>query len=237
MPMVRSRATSSRPFALLLSLILVALAACDSDGDRERQSLGAKGTTPPSGLPSKAGESGGATEPSSRNPGSEGKPATRPGEGIPNDQCPVETPRTEQGERILRVFFHCGDDTYGAHVVAVPRKVPDTPAVLTAALSELLKGPTPSESELGLHSPFDEDADALKRVEVVGAQARIDFSLAYLDIPNIGTTNLGGMAYEELNRTVFQFANIDSIVYSIGGDTETWCELYGIPCEAVSRDT
>jgi spore germination protein GerM len=226
---VNARATRFHALVSLSIVVVIAITACSPNDTRETQ---AQKVEDESSVGNSSDTVGSAPTISDEDS------STQPDEQTPNVQCEVDTPAPQEGERIVRVFFHCGDDILAPHAVAVSRSVPDTPAVLTTALSELLKGPTPAEAEVGLFSPFSaESADALGGIEVVGAQVLIDFNASFLEIPNIGTSNVGGLAYDALNRTVFEVDSIESIVYSITGDAEAWCELYGITCEPVERDS
>lgn len=104
------------------------------------------------------------------------------------------------------VYFHQGRPDDPRKVVAVPRSVPKTEAVATAALTELLRGPGEAERKAGYWSMFEgETAGDLKSVRVAGGVAYADFLDFRELIPN-ATSSFGSAALlAELDATLQQF--------------------------------
>lgn len=127
------------------------------------------------------------------------------------------------------VYFHQGTPDDPREVVAVPRSVPKTEAVATAALTELLRGPTEAERKAGYWSMFEgETAGDLKSVRVVSGVAYADFLDFRELIPN-ATSSFGSAALlAELDATLQQFPTVKSTVYSFNGDVAAfyhWLQL------------
>ncbi|MFC3890865.1 GerMN domain-containing protein, partial [Lentzea rhizosphaerae] len=105
--------------------------------------------------------------------------------------APNSTTTTSQsGETTnLLVYFHRGAPGDPGQVVAVRRSVPKTVAVATAALNELLPGPTAAEQADGYWSMFvPGTARALKSVRVADGVAHVDFRDFRDTIPNASSS-------------------------------------------------
>jgi hypothetical protein len=83
------------------------------------------------------------------------------------------------------VFLSCGEA-----IAPVQRQVAASPAVLRAALEELLRGPTPDEARAGFHSFFSTETAGMLESVVVGADgvARISFRDFSALIPNASSS-------------------------------------------------
>jgi hypothetical protein len=129
-------------FASFLTIILAALliAACGpATGD-----LGGVATPPLTEQPSLEIPSEEPTPGTSANP--EGTPGATPG-STPG-ATPGSTPGVEPtpgGTTTIRVYFFLGSFVDNAGLVPVLREIPKTPAVGSAAMDELLKGPNDDE--------------------------------------------------------------------------------------------
>jgi spore germination protein GerM len=100
-----------------------------------------------------------------------------------------------------------------------------TPAVLEAAMRNLLAGPTDDEEAAGLTSWFsDEAAGMLRSVDVADGVARVDFDDFSTVIPNASTSCGSQMLLAQLGSTATQFDGIDEAVYSFDGDVEAFYE-------------
>jgi len=89
---------------------------------------------------------------------------------------PTATPRPSSPTMVVKVFFHKGEDTDPAVVVARDRTVPRSVKVATAALGQLLAGPTAAESRAGYWSFFSSDtAGMLRSVRVAEGTGYADF--------------------------------------------------------------
>lgn len=109
-----------------------------------------------------------------------------------------------------------------SEVVPVKRQVRKTQAVATAALIELLKGPTAREEARGLASFFSsETADLLRSV-------RVEDGVAYVDLEDIvGISNVStscGSTYflSQMDATLKQFPTIKKTVYATAGSPESF---------------
>lgn len=144
--------------------------------------------------------------------------------------------RPEDDTVTVLVHFECRDDP--VHTVrAVERRVPRTPAVLRAALEQLVAGPTEEEVRRGFSSVFSEaTAELLADVTLRrDGTAVIDFTKAVTEVPNISTTNLMAHTHRSIEATTFQFPQVQTVVLRIEGSEKAWCEFFAIKCQATSR--
>lgn len=127
------------------------------------------------------------------------------------------------------VYFHRGTPDDPRKVVAVQRSVPKTAAVATAALNELLPGPTAAEQESGYWSMFvPATAKMLKSVRVANGVAYVDFLDFRQIIPNASSSFGSAALLAELDTTLRQFPTVKSAVYSFNGDVAAfyhWLQL------------
>lgn len=136
----------------------------------------------------------------------------------------------------LSVYFNhaqrAGTEVDCAIVFAVPRQVPRTEAVATAALQQLFAGPTEAERVAGYRSPFSAaSAGMLKRV-------RIDHGTAYVDLHDL-RTRLGGATSScgaaefrmQVERTLRQFPTVRRVILAIDGEPRTFYEWMGESCD------
>jgi hypothetical protein len=161
--------------------------------------------------------------------------AQRDGESPPaaTGVTTAPTPTTPQPQTMtVRVFFHEQAPTPESdpgRVVPVSRTVPRSPKVATAALNELLRGPTTRERAAGYWSFFSDDtAGMLRGVRVTGATGFADFRDFRRLIPN-ATSSYGSTALlAELDATLKQFPTIKRTLYAFTGDVPafyTWLQL------------
>jgi hypothetical protein len=133
------------------------------------------------------------------------------------------------GTTNLLVYFHRGTPGDPAKVVAVPRSVPRTAAVATAALNELLPGPTAAERADGYWSMFvPGTARSLKSVRVADGVAYVDFRDIRNTIPNASSSFGSTALLAELDTTLRQVPTVKSTVYSFDGDVTLfyqWLQL------------
>lgn len=139
----------------------------------------------------------------------------------------IAPPGEEQTK--FSVYFHRGALGDPAAVVAVPRTVPKTQMVATAALNELLQGPTAAERETGYWSMFvPATAKMLKSVRVADGEAHADFQDFSKIIPNASSSAGSAALLAELDTTLKQFPTVKSTVYSFNGDVQAfyhWLQL------------
>lgn len=136
----------------------------------------------------------------------------------------------------LSVYFNhaqrAGTEADCAIVFSLPRPVPRTEAVATAALQQLFAGPTEAERAAGYRSPFSAaSAGMLKRVH-------INHGTAYVDLHDL-RTRLGGATSScgaaefrmQVERTLRQFPTVRRVILAIDGEPRTFYEWMGESCD------
>jgi hypothetical protein len=119
----------------------------------------------------------------------------------------------------VQVYFHRVGSDDPARVVAVPRTVPRSERVATAALGQLIGGTTAEEADRGYRSSFvPATADSLRDVRVADGVAHADFRDFSAIIPDAGSGAGGTALLAELDGTLKQFDTVKSTVYSFDGD-------------------
>lgn len=147
-----------------------------------------------------------------------GSPAAPPG------TTPTST-STAPATTTVKVFFHRGQPDDPARVEPVTRTVPKTGAVATAAVTQLLGGPTAAERQRGYFSLFSPaTAGMLKSVRVANGVAHADFRDFRSLLPN-ATSSFGSTALlAELDATLKQFGTVKTTVYSFNGNVTAFYE-------------
>ncbi len=100
---------------------------------------------------------------------------------------------------------------------AVARLVPKTQLVLRAAIEELLKGPTPTEKELGFGTSINSGV-TINSAKISGDTATIDFSKKIEE--NAGGSCRVSAIRSQITNTAKQFPSIKNVVISVEGRTE-----------------
>lgn len=120
---------------------------------------------------------------------------------------------------------------------AVQRPGANGSPALRTALEWLVRGPTAEEQASGIQSWFsDGTAGALRSVAVDSAgNATVDFQDLRRLIPNASTSTGSAMLLQELQGTVFQFPEIESVEFRIDGSCELFWEWLQYGCHAVQR--
>lgn len=146
----------------------------------------------------------------------------------------------------VTVYFHQGPNADPANLVAVRRTVAQSPMVATAALTQLLAGPTSAERDAGYWSVFsDQTAGMLLRVRIANGVGYADFQNFSEIIPNSSTAS--AVLLSELNATLKQFRSVTTTVYSFNGKVQPfyeWLQLSSpvgtqpglVEARAVARD-
>ncbi|HEX8866070.1 MAG TPA: Gmad2 immunoglobulin-like domain-containing protein [Lentzea sp.] len=128
------------------------------------------------------------------------------------------------------VYFHRGAHGDPSDVVAVPRSVPKTEAVTTAALNELLAGPTEAEKQSGYWSMFGPGtAGKLKSVRIDNGAALVDFLDFRAAVPDASSGFGSAALFAELDKTVRQFRTVQLGLYSFNGDMPAfydWLQMF-----------
>lgn len=109
-------------------------------------------------------------------------------------------------------------------VAAVKRTIPKTTAVATAALNELLKGPTAAEAAeySGFKPP--ETNGILKSVKVKNGAAYVNFSKVVYEQMGNATTSCGGGFFSMVEATLMQFPTIKNVYYAIENNSDDFYE-------------
>ena len=101
-------------------------------------------------------------------------------------------------------------------VIAVTRIVPKTVKVGTAALEELLKGPTLKEVGMGYSTSIPLNSK-LNSLTIVNGEARVDFN----SITESGGGSCSmGIRTTQISQTLLQFPTVKTVKFSIDGRTE-----------------
>lgn len=132
-------------------------------------------------------------------------------------------PRPSVGQMEAKAYFGCGADD-GA-LRPVYRLVPQSAAVLRAALGALLAGPTKAEHDASLRSWFSPTTAAMLRsVRIAGGHAVVDFGDLRRVIPNASASAGSSQLLAQLDATVFQFRTVETVEYRIEGSCEEFNE-------------
>lgn len=158
-----------------------------------------------------------------------GQGAAPPSAGAPATTSPSVSPSTPAGTApatmTVKVYFHRGERDDPTKVVAVQRRVPRSPKVATAALTQLLAGPTRSERDAGYWSVFTSaTAGALRSVRIADSVGYADFRDLRPLIPSAGSSAGTAAFLAELDATFKQFSTVRRTVYSLNGDVPAFYE-------------
>lgn len=150
--------------------------------------------------------------------------SNKPDSAAPPPSSPAPTSPSAETTKVL-VYFHRGTPDDPHTVAAASRSVPKTEAVATAALTELLPGPTAEEQRNGYWSLFvPATAKKLNSVRVANGVAHADFSDFRQIIPNASSSFGSAALLAELDTTLRQFPAVKSTVYSFDGDVAAFYE-------------
>lgn len=129
------------------------------------------------------------------------------------------------GSVTVRIFVpHGAMGNRCDRVVALKRTVRG-PAVLAAAMRELLKGPTGAERRAGYAGWFSaRTAGKLRSIRIAGGVAFIDLADLRRIIPNASSSCGSSLLLAQLNRTATQFASVGRAIYSFNGDRRAFYE-------------
>jgi hypothetical protein len=143
--------------------------------------------------------------------------SARDGSMIDMMQVPIQLRGPSDGTTTLTIYLTNSIKNPNAAncstVFAVKRKVEKTIAVAEAALEELLRGPTPLEARQGYASELPLGV-RLQDIVVQDGIARADFSD---DLNRLAGSCSVMSARAQIERTLKQFATVDSVVISIEG--------------------
>lgn len=111
----------------------------------------------------------------------------------------------------ITVYFAKSEPTDIA-IVPVERTIPKTKAVATAAIQELLKGPTETEKALGLSTAINSDT-ILNYVKIDNGIATVDFNDRF-DFQMGGSARVMAIN-QQILKTLTQFTTISDIIITI----------------------
>jgi hypothetical protein len=150
---------------------------------------------------------------------------TRDRPATPGPTLPTTTTSPSAATMTVWVYFHKGAADDPARVAPVERTAPKTDMVATAALRELLGGPTTGEHAAGYWSQFTSaTAGQLRGVRVDDGVAYADFHDFSQIIPNASSSFGSTALLAELDATLKQFATVQSTVYSFNGNVDAFYE-------------
>ncbi|MBN1240092.1 MAG: GerMN domain-containing protein [Gammaproteobacteria bacterium] len=161
-------------------------------------------------------------------------PQERPAAGESEPQARPEPERgasPETGSMTVEIYF-----TEDERPRAVERRIPRRSDVLTAALEQLLRGPTDEERAAGISSWFSSaTAGMLNRVVIdPDGHAIIDFGDFRPVIPGASSSFGSTVLLAELNGTVGQFERIVTVEYQIDGSCHRFWQFLQRPCEVLT---
>lgn len=142
--------------------------------------------------------------------------------------CRQTQPRTTESVTLLRIYFNCGNIIEPSGSTFVYRTVPRTAQRLGATLTEMVKGPTDAEAELGFGSFFSADtANAFRGVTISDGRAFIDFNR--FEVPAAVTATDQGRQLFVINiaANALQYDSVTSVEIRLEGSCEAFSELIG----------
>lgn len=142
-------------------------------------------------------------------------------------------PATTIGQTVLVYFSVDGDDC--AAVEAFERTGAAGVDPIELALDQLLGGPTPEEEAAGAGSFFSsETADAVRSLDLSGGLLTVEFSdIRFL---NNASTSCGSTALlSSLKDTVFQFAEVERVRFTIWGSCSLFWNWLQTECSEITR--
>ncbi len=136
------------------------------------------------------------------------EPTDNGAQPLPEDDGSSEPTATPPAPQYVNVYFARGD------VLGVSRRqIPATKAVATAAMRELLLGPTGLEGEYGLHSEIPVGTD-LNTITIRDHVATVDLSGEY---ESGGGSLSMQMRLAQVVFTLTQFSTVDSVAFKLDG--------------------
>lgn len=126
----------------------------------------------------------------------------------------------EVEENTVTIYFgnsELSDGSDCSEVFGVERTIPDTQAVATAAINELIEGPTSSEEETGYLTSLPEGLQL--------SSLRVEDDVAYADFNEVlnqggGSCMMTGRT-AQIEETLKQFPTVESVEITVNGESET----------------
>lgn len=163
-------------------------------------------------------------------------PPAPPGPAVPVTPLPETLPEPVDTSAQLDSVTVLVHFTLAESPASVPRSVPATAMPLRAALAEQLRGPTEEEQAAGYSSWFSPaTAGMLQRVVLEDGRAVVDFEDFRHIIPGASSSAGSQALLGELNATVFQFPEVNKVLYRFTGDCDLFWEWLQRACQPVYR--
>ena len=137
---------------------------------------------------------------------------------------------------VLRIFYSCGSVDRPAIDTWVYREVPQTSALLTTTMRQLVAGPSPDERDDGFSSAWSEATDGvISSVQLSNGEVIVEFGR--LDaLPAVSGSPSRDFFLAALNASLFQYDRVISVEYRIQGSCDDfWALLGAAECEIVTR--
>jgi spore germination protein GerM len=216
------------PFIVLTLAVIAVVAACSAStgglGNVPTSAPSSSASVEPSGADVTPEPSASPSEPSaepsaptsvepSEAPSGEPSPSARP------SAEPSETPEpSNSGTMIVRAYFVLGGEPGSVGLVPVLRVVPKTPAVATAAMDQLLDGPTSAEAGGRTISTAIPDGTKLRGLTIKDGVATVDLSTEF---DSGGGTASMQYRLAQVVYTLTQFSTVKSVLFQVEGKTVT----------------
>ena len=141
-------------------------------------------------------------------------------------------PSPGPGQMAVLVFFTCAQDGDESPPVALSRVVPQSPAVLRAALDQLLAGPDQAERAAGFSSWFSAATAGLVNDVALEPSGRaiVDFGDLRPLIPGASSSAGSRLLLSQLDGTVFQFPSVRAVQYRLNGSCDAFFEWLQAAC-------
>jgi spore germination protein GerM len=143
----------------------------------------------------------------------------------PSEPSTTTPQSTTSATMTVKVYFHKGPGADPTKLFAVQRTVPGSPMVATAALNQLLAGPTSVERAAGYWSVFSSrTVGMLRSVRIGNGVGHADFRDFSKTNPNASSSTGSAVLMSELDATLKQFGTVKTTVYSFDGKVAPFYE-------------
>ncbi|MGB7963241.1 MAG: GerMN domain-containing protein [Propionicimonas sp.] len=153
-------------------------------------------------------------------------------------QTPQGTPSTASPAAPMMVTLYFGNSVLNpgsidcATVYGVHRTVPASADALTAAMRELLAGPTPAEAKQGFWSWFSPaTADSLISATASDTTSYVNLTDLRTIIPNASSSCGSAALLAQLGMTAQQAGMTPRVLYAIEGKPKTFWEWLQLGCD------
>ena len=108
---------------------------------------------------------------------------------------------------------------------------------IEATVLAYLEGPRSTETKGGYTSALTAPGHVLHTIEIHRGSATLNFATTLLDyLGNVGTSTASQTFLRELQATVFQFEQLESLSLKLNGDCDAFWHLLEAECQLLSRD-